>query len=123
MAKRGAKKIKLSEEEKRQAILYIKKSGFYKNRLADYLGIARNTLYRILDDDPKFYTRIKKANAFFCSNLIKKADTKFLLKNMFNEEFQDKMTLEHKINPKEEMKKIDDKIKERWQNPEDTTKT
>lgn len=82
--------FELSEKEKELAIKYVEESGFYKNRLADYLSISRPTLYKILEEDGGFFTRLKRADAIFCKNLIeavKKREPLYILKTKYREEF------------------------------------
>ena len=82
--------FELTEKEKELAIKYVEESGFYKNRLADYLSVSRPTLYRVLEEDTDFFTRLKRADAIFCKSLIesiKKKDPIFILKTKFREEF------------------------------------
>ncbi|HIH13443.1 TPA: hypothetical protein HA242_07005 [Candidatus Woesearchaeota archaeon] len=82
--------FELTEKEKEFAIKYVEESGFYKNRLADYLGVSRPTVYKLLEEDTNFFTQLKRADAIFCKSLIvaiKKKDPVFILKTKFKEEF------------------------------------
>lgn len=82
--------FELTEKEKELATKYVEESGFYKNRLADYLGISRPTLYKVLEENDDFFTHLKRADAIFCKSLIesiKKKDPAFILRTKFREEF------------------------------------
>ena len=73
----------LTEENKDYAVRYCQQGGFYKNRLADFLGISRPTLDKLLEDNPDFFTALKRADAVFCKNLIDAVSRKnpiFILK-------------------------------------------
>jgi hypothetical protein len=83
----------LSEESKGYAIKYVEESGYYKNRLANFLGISRPTLYKVLEEDEDFFTALKRADAVYCKSLIdivSKKDPVFILRTRYKEEFDDK---------------------------------
>lgn len=82
--------FELTEKEKELAVKYVEESGLFKNRLADFIGISRPTLYKLLEEDTDFFTRLKRADTIFCKSLIvsvKKKDPMFLLKKKYIEEF------------------------------------
>jgi len=82
--------FELTDKEKEMAVKYCEESGLYMNRLADFLGISRPTVYKLLEEDTDFFTRIKRADAVFCKNLIMSAEKKdpiYLLRKKFREEF------------------------------------
>ena len=95
--KSGRPTIKLSEKEKKLAIQYVQTSGLFKNRLADFLMIGRRTLYRLLDRDKNFDTRLLRADSVFCADLIKRANPTKLLQMKYSDEFKDKLSI--KISP------------------------
>ncbi len=83
-------------------------TGFYKSRVASYLGISRPTLDKIFEKDPLFFTQLKGADAVFCKDVIIKTASKnpaFILKTKYKEEFDDKERF-GAIDPEEEIKKI-----------------
>lgn len=105
MAKPGIN-FELSEESKNQAIRYVEESGFYKNRLADFLGISRPTLNKLLEEDSDFFTAIKAADAVFCKNLIevvKRKNPIFILRTKYRDEFNEKGTI---YDPEIEIKRV-----------------
>lgn len=82
-------------------------TGFYKSRLASYLGISRPTLDKILKENPSFFTTLQAADSVFCKDLIirtAKKNPAFLLKTKYKNEFDDKINIQ--IDPEEEIKKI-----------------
>ncbi len=82
--------FELSEESKQHAIKYVEESGLYKNRLADFLGISRPTLDKVLEENPDFFTTLKRSDAIFCKNLIdgvKKKNPYLILRTKYSEEF------------------------------------
>lgn len=90
MMAKPSEKLILTNKEKDFALIYVRASGFYKSRLANYLKISRPTLNRIFNDDPGFFTNVEAANAEFCKELIERAKDKnplFLLERMFRKEF------------------------------------
>ena len=99
--------FELTEVSKQHAIKYVEESGFYKNRLADFLGISRPTLDKFLEENPNFFTALKRADAIFCKKLIDTVGKKtpiFILKTKYKEEFDD--TSPHGFDPQEELEKI-----------------
>lgn len=99
--------FELTEESKKHAIKYVEESGFYKNRLADFLGISRPTLDKLLDEDTDFFTRVKQADSIFCKNLIDAAKRKspfFILRTKYKEEFND--VIKVGFDPEIEMQKV-----------------
>jgi hypothetical protein len=87
--------FKLTEEIKGYAVKYAEESGFYKNRLADFLGISRPTLDKILEENPDFFTSLRMADAKFCKMLIEKVSLKnpvFILRSKYRNEFNDNVT-------------------------------
>lgn len=83
----------LTEETKQQAIRYVEESGYYKNRLAHFLGISRPTLDKILKENEDFFTALKHADSIFCKSLINtaiKKDPIFILRTRYREEFDEK---------------------------------
>ena|SRR3990170_1549236 len=96
----------LTEENKGYAVKYVEESGFYKNRLADFLGISRPTLDKLLEDNPDFFTALKRADAIFCKNLIDTVGKKnpiFILRTRYKEEFNDAVRL---YDPEEQIRKM-----------------
>jgi len=96
----------LTDEIRQFAIKYVEESGFYKYRLADFLGISRPTFNKVLEENPDFFTALKRADAIFCKNLIDIVRNKnpvFLLKHRYKDEFSDSPT---SYKPEEEIKKI-----------------
>ncbi len=90
------------------AIRYVAATGFFKNRVAKYLGISRPTLDKIFKENPSFFTQLKAADAVFCKNLIirtAKKNPAFILKTKYKEEFDDKVRFEN-FDPEEEIQKI-----------------
>jgi len=103
-------KFELTEKDKKHAIKYVEESGFFKNRLANFLDISRPTLDKILDEDTTFFTDIKHADAIFCKDLIKivqKKNPVFILNTKYREEFNN--TLKVGFDPEvaiQEVKKL-----------------
>ena len=98
----------LTEETKEHAIYYVEESGLYKNRLANFLGISRPTLDKVLEENEDFFTSLKRADAQFCKNLIifvKKKNPTFLLKTKYRDEFDDSIRLTS-YDPEEQIKKM-----------------
>ncbi|MFC1790096.1 hypothetical protein ACFLZP_01275 [Patescibacteria group bacterium] len=84
--------FELTEENRKYAERYVEESGFYKKRLADFLGISRPTLDKLLNENPDFFTSLKRADSIFCKNLIdivSKKNPIFILKTRYKEEFND----------------------------------
>lgn len=99
--------FELTEEDKQHAIKYVEESGMFKNRLSDFLGISRPTLDKLLEENPDFFTSLRRADAVFCKNLIeevKKRNPFFILKTRYREEFND--TLRVGFDPEEEIQKV-----------------
>src|SRR3990172_10553834 len=97
----------LTEENKDYAVRYCQQGGFYKNRLADFLGISRPTLDKLLEENPDFFTSLKRADAVFCKNLIdvvRKKTPTFILRTKYREEFND--TLKFGFDPEAEIQRI-----------------
>ena len=95
MAKPGIN-FELTEESKKHALKYVEDSGFYKNRLADFLCISRPTLDKLLEENHDFFTSLKRADAIFCKNLIdgvKKKNPYLILKSKYNEEFHENIKI------------------------------
>lgn len=86
----GRPKISPTKKELDLAIQYVKISGLYKNRLADYMSVSRRTLYRILNRNKDFDTALKRADAEFCANLICRANPTKILTTKYWEEFGEK---------------------------------
>ena len=101
--KSGRPKITLSVKEKKLAIQYVQTSGLFKNRLADFLMIGRRTLYRLLDRDKDFGTRLLRADSIFCADLVKRANPTKILQMKYSDEFKDKLSIEHSAD-----KRLDD---------------
>ena len=83
----------MSEESKKLAIKYIEESGFYKGRLADFLGISRPTLNKLLEEDNDLFTAFKRADAIFCKKLIDKVAERnpiFILRTRYKDEFDER---------------------------------
>ena len=98
----------LSENDREYAIKYVEEGGYYKNRLADFLGISRPTLDKLLEENPDFFTALKRADAVFCKSLIdlvKKKNPSFLLKTKYREEFDITLRMTA-YDPEEEIKKL-----------------
>lgn len=99
--------FELTEESKQHAIKYVEESGLYKTRLADFLSISRPTLDKILDENPDFFTALKRADAIFCKSLINEAKKKnpfFILRTKYREEFNDAFNAP--FDPQEELRKM-----------------
>lgn len=97
----------LSDENRELAVRYVVATGFYKNRVANYLGISRPTLDKVFKEDLSFFTQLKAADAVFCKNLIINTANKnpaFLLKTKYREEFDDSARIS--VDPEEEIKKL-----------------
>lgn len=98
----------IDKKTKEFAVRYVMETGFYKSRLAGFLGISRPTLDKILEEDKGFFTAIQAANAIFCKDLIlqvKRKNPTFLLKTRFRDEFNDNLRI-GAYDPEEEIKKI-----------------
>ncbi len=98
----------LNSKVKDLAVRYVAETGFFKNRLANYLTISRPTLDKIFEEDPDFFTHIKAADALFCKDLVlevKKKNPTFLLKTRYREEFDDNFRM-GAYDPEEEIKKV-----------------
>ncbi len=105
--------FELTEESKQHALKYVEESGFYKNRLADFLSISRPTLDKLLEEDVDFFTSIKRADAIFCKSLIdgvKKKNPYLILKAKYSEEFHE--TLKFGFDPEVEIQKVKQLIEE-----------
>lgn len=103
----------LTENDKMHAIKYVEESGFYKNRLADFLSISRPTLDKLLEENVDFFTGLKRADAIFCKSLIdgvKKKNPYLILKAKYSEEFHE--TLKFGFDPEEEIQKVKRLIEE-----------
>lgn len=95
MAEPGIK-FELTVEQKNMAVAYVKATGLFKNRLADFLSISRPTLDRLFEDDPDFFTQVKASDAHFCQSLIEVAAKKnpfFLLRTKYPEEFGERIKI------------------------------
>lgn len=82
----------LTEENKQYAIKYVEESGFFKNRLADFLCISRPTLDKVLDENPDFFTQLKRADSIFCKSLIAQVSKKnpiYILRTRYRDEFNE----------------------------------
>lgn len=104
-------KFKLSENDKEKAIKYVKESGFFKGRLADFLEISRPTLNKIIQEDTDFFTSLRHADSIFCKSLIdevKKKNPIFLLRMRYKEEFNDSNSMGY--DPEVELKRLNDMI-------------
>ncbi len=100
----------LSDKSKELAIKYVEATGFYKNRLAKFLGISRPTLDNIFDNDLEFFTQIELADSIFCKGVIERVRDKnpsFILKTKYREEFNENAVI---FDPISELKKISDLI-------------
>ena len=98
--------FELTEEIRGYAIKYVEESGFYKSRLADFLGISRPTLDKLLEENPDFFTSLKRADAVFCKNLIDAVSKKnpiFILRTRYKEEFNDTARL---YDPEEQIQRM-----------------
>lgn len=102
----------LDSRDKKLAIKYVVATGFYKSRLASYLGISRPTLDKILEEDASFFTALKAADSVFCKDLIINTARKnpaFILKTKYKEEFdEDKPTFDPVDGLNQMLKKIDE---------------
>lgn len=99
--------FELSETDREHAIAYVKESGFFKNRLANFLGISRPTLDKILEEDTDFFTSLKRADSVFCKNLIDKVAEKnpiFILRTRYKDEFNERIAISY--DPEEEIHKL-----------------
>mgnify|MGYP007022290063 CR=1 FL=1 len=99
--------FELTEESRQHAVKYVEESGFYKNRLADFLSISRPTLDKLLEENPDFFTALKRADAIFCKSLIdgvRKRNPFLILRTKYNEEFHE--TLKFGFDPEIEIQKI-----------------
>lgn len=85
----GRPRIILSDEQKKLAIEYVKKSGLWKTRLARFLKINFRTFERILEIDKGFYNDLQSADAFFIAETIQRAKPEFILKTKYRDEFPD----------------------------------
>lgn len=108
-------RFELTEEARQHIIKYVEESGFYKGRLADFLSVSRPTLDKVLEENPDFFTAIKRADAIFCKNLIaevSKKDPVFILKTKYRKEFNN--TLKGGFDPEEEIQRIEKMIEENF---------
>lgn len=99
--------FELTEENREYAVKYVEESGFYKNRLADFLGISRPTLDKLLEENPDFFTSLKRADSVFCKNLIdivSKKNPIFILRTKYRDEFNNYSGLPY--DPEEEIRRI-----------------
>ena len=99
-SKGGRPKIELVKKQKELAVQYVKVSGFWRQALADYLGISKPTLLQILKKDEGFLTVLKAADAEFRKEIIELAKVKrpdFILKTKYREEFPEKVEVEHSV--------------------------
>jgi hypothetical protein len=111
MAEPGVK-FELTEEQKNMAVAYVKGTGLFKNRLANFLGVSRPTLNRLFEDDPDFFTQVKASDAQFCQNLIEAAAKKnpfFLLRTKYPEEFGERVKIG--FDPEEAIQQVKEIIK------------
>jgi hypothetical protein len=98
--------FELTEERKAYAIRYVEEGGLFKSRLADFMEISRPTLDRVLNENPDFFTSLKRANAVFCKtiiDLVKKKNPTFLLRSKYRDEFDDSIRLTN-YDPQEQIK-------------------
>ncbi len=103
--------FELSDKDKEFAIKYVESSGLYKNRLADFLGVSRPTLDKVLNEDKDFFTSLKKADAIFCKNLIDVVSKKnpfLILRTKYRDEFND--TVKVGFDPEDEIRKVKELI-------------
>lgn len=106
-------KFELTDSDKTHAVKYVEESGFYKNRLADFLSISRPTLDKLLEENADFFTALKRADAIFCKSLIegvKKRNPFLILKTKYNEEFHE--TIKFGFDPEVEIQKVKQMIEE-----------
>ena len=69
--------------------------------------MSRPTLDKILEENPDFFTSLKRADAVFCKNLIdvvRKKTPTFILRTKYREEFND--TLKFGFDPEAEIQRI-----------------
>lgn len=108
--------FKLTEEQKKQAELYIKRSGFGMYRFADYLGIAPNTLRAYLKRDKSFCVLVNQANAFFYAKTAEYAQKKNpyeLLKTQYPDDYREQPQ-KHEVtfvDADSMLEKIDERVK------------
>lgn len=99
--------FKLGDKDIEFAIKYVEESGLYKNRLSDFLGISRPTLDKLIDENPDFFTALKRADAIFCKNLVASVSKKnpfLILRTKYREEFND--TLRIGFDPEFEIQRV-----------------
>lgn len=114
-AKPGPDPRVLTDEEKQAAVLYVRATGFWAYRLADYLHMDYKTLKRILKDDPELSTRLKAAESEFKGELIRATIAKrpdFILETKYKDEFQKITKIDTTVNPTTAIKNVLDRIKE-----------
>lgn len=101
----------ITQSDQEHAIKYVEESGFYKNRLSDFLGISRPTLDKVLEENPDFFTALKRADAIFCKNLVASVSKKnpfLILRTKYREEFND--TLRIGFDPESEIQRVKELI-------------
>lgn len=99
--------FKLTDADQTHAIKYVEESGLFKNRLADFLGISRPTLDKVLEENADFFTRLKRADAVFCKKLIEivgKKNPFLILRTKYREEFND--TIKIGFDPEAEIQRV-----------------
>lgn len=93
-------------------------------------GISEKTFYRWMEKHDSFDSKVEASITRYKEKLIKIVnvhsvkDGKLaleILARRWPDEFGTKQKVELAFNPQEEMKKIDERIKERWPEIEDTT--
>lgn len=100
------------------------RNGVFNKDAAKAATISETTFYRWMKEKREFRESIKKAEmqrkCYFILAIAKAAVRKWqaaawYLERVYPEEFAKKEVIEARINPQEEMKKIDEKLKKKWE--------
>lgn len=123
--------MKYSEEIVKEICKSIE-LGHTQKDAAGLAGISEDTFYAWKKEKPEFSESLRRAHERYKDKLLKllhgaataKQDARTaleILARRYPGEWGEKLKLEVSINPQEEMKKIDDKLKEQWPEKKDTT--
>lgn len=107
-------KVELSDKQKEEAVLYVKRTGYWVTRLAKFLGVDFKTLKRIIKADKDFSNAIEAAEGEFVGNVIAGTVSKapwVILARKYREEFPTETTKIEINDPHKRMQEIISRVK------------
>lgn len=107
--------------------------GHTQKDAAELAGVDESTFYEWKKTKSKFSKSLRRAQKRYKDKLLKllhgaataKQDARTaleILARRYPDEWGERLKLEHTINPQEEIRKMDERIKGRWQKKGDSTK-